>query len=180
MGLELKGYETSLIFSTTASGIMYLHISCTNTTIENSAIILLVHMNSIEHSFTYFGLEIAGRNPSYSSLRLQKSYHNKRVEEQIFRALFGCSLQIIIDIWQKISVDLPQKTCPYHLLWSLLFMKIYGNEESMMAMCGVKCPKTFRKWTNICINVMSASLYSTMVSYQLLGLKYLYKEMCLT
>lgn len=128
-------------------------------------------MNTIEHSLSYFGLEIAGRNPSYSSLRLRKSYHDKRVEEQIFRALFGCSLKIIIDIWQKILDDLPPKTCPYHLLWSLLFMKIYGNEGSMMAMCGVKCPKTFRKWTNICINVMSASLYSTMVSFNRLDLK---------
>lgn len=89
-------------YSTRASGYETMYTSTLRTYNENSAIILLVHMNSKEHSFSYFGLDIAGRNPSYSSLRLQKSYHNKRVEEQFFRSLFGCSLQIIIELLQPL------------------------------------------------------------------------------
>ena len=40
---------------------------------------------------------------------------------------------------------LPKKARPKHLLWTLLFLKLYDVENVLAPMCGCS-EKTFRKW----------------------------------
>lgn len=41
---------------------------------------------------------------------------------------------------------MPQTTRPIHLLWGLLFLKVYGSEKTHLTIARVDA-KTFRKWS---------------------------------
>lgn len=66
-----------------------------------------------------------------------------------FRALFGVSSELVADIWNWIearTIDEPGAQ-PKHLLWALLFMKVYSTEEVHCAVVSWPTVKTFRKWS---------------------------------
>lgn len=46
------------------------------------------------------------------------------------------------------DAKLPKKARPEHLLWTLLFMKLYSAENVLAPMCGCD-EKTFRKWVRL-------------------------------
>jgi hypothetical protein len=88
-----------------------------------------------------------------------------RTEERIFRQLFCCGLKVVISLWSLLmenntiaGVDVQ------HLLWALLFLKIYSNEATISG--GVD-EKTFSKW-------IWAMIYSTSC------LEFLVVSVCLT
>ena len=69
--------------------------------------------------------------------------------------------------WDLISVpcdaeDDLSHARPEHMLWALLFLKIYGNETEMATLCGADKgsidEKTFRKWTYIFVRRMACLL----------------------
>ena len=95
--------------------------------------------------------------------------------ERRFRSLYGLSPDItailrhrLVDAKERGDLELPSNSQPYHLLWALLFMKLYNNEHMNAHVTGVDI-KTFRKWSWILIEAI-ADLYDNMVSHYFLKL----------
>jgi hypothetical protein len=90
-----------------------------------------------EDTFIHFGQEIANFNDNdFESLTK-------------FKAFFGitpsmCAI-IYNRIYHKVCVDY-RNFAPNHLLWGLMFLKVYGTEYVMIQLAGTKSRKTYRKW----------------------------------
>ena len=73
-------------------------------------------------------------------------------EDTRFRAFYGASANAVLDAWNKLTLHalVPKGGWFFHLLWALMFMKLYGTESDMCAnasgTCGAVDPKTLRKW----------------------------------
>ena len=89
--------------------------------------------------------------------RSKKSFYtfNRR-----FRAHFGTTPTVCLIIWERL--DPFESILPYHrgvqfkhLLWALLFMKIYGTEHLHTSLVGGVDEKTFRKWSWIFIDAIA-------------------------
>ena len=65
--------------------------------------------------------------------------------ERRFRALFGTNSHNCSRIWSLIEVD-DDGARPVHLLWALMFLKVYAAEEVNATIAGVH-EDTFRKWS---------------------------------
>lgn len=85
---------------------------------------------------------------------------NGQVSEQnhsrIFRANFGVSPYICAAVW-NLMVDtrlLPLRAQPKHILWSLLFLKVYASENVLCTICACD-EKTFRKWVWMMLEQMA-------------------------
>lgn len=74
--------------------------------------------------------------------RVWKGSHMRR-----FRASFGTSPFICASIWNKLddASTLPMDARPKHLLWAMLFLKVYAAENVSAPMCGCD-EKTWQKW----------------------------------
>ena len=53
---------------------------------------------------------------------------------QSFVACFGMSAYLCVHVWDEIDTTLPNAVMLSHLLWVLLFLKVYGTEDTMVAM----------------------------------------------
>ena len=60
-----------------------------------------------------------------------------------FRSLFGVRPDVCSDLWKR--CDLPPKTEPKHLLWALVFLKVYCSEGVACVIVGTS-RKTYREW----------------------------------
>ena len=91
------------------------------------------------------------------------------VEERRFRELFGVSAMVAISVWRRLSrtSQIPFGGEPKHLLWALLFMKVYPKEMVMCKLINVKNPKTCRGRVKDYIEAM-ADLESDVVSHYFL------------
>jgi hypothetical protein len=65
--------------------------------------------------------------------------------ETKFKAHVGVSPEVTFQTWELITRK-PKHSKPKHLLWALLFAKLYSTEEVLAGMVGVT-RKTFRKWS---------------------------------
>lgn len=76
---------------------------------------------------------------------------------QRFRSVFGTSPQICSYLWDMCSyhTDLPKDSHPKHLLWSLMFLKLYRSESAHTSIAGGVDEKTFRKWSWILVSAIS-------------------------
>lgn len=61
-----------------------------------------------------------------------------------FRALFGVGANLCSVVWNL--CDFPDGTKPKHLLWALLFLKVYASESALISIAGGPTRKAFRKW----------------------------------
>jgi len=86
-------------------------------------------------SFEFLGAEIHGFHFIRSTI----------VTQRRFRAFFGICPRICALIWDMIFPELPVTCHPRHLLWGLMFLKIYGTEHVHAAMVSAD-EKTLRKW----------------------------------
>ena len=90
--------------------------------------------------FKRIGLEIAWQ------------YHNRETstseEIRTFRGLFGVSWNLCETVWALLDENgkYSEYRMPKHLIWTLLFLKTYGNERVHAALVKAT-PKTFRKWS---------------------------------
>lgn len=67
-------------------------------------------------------------------------------QERTFRSQFGVSWHVCEVVWNMLDLhQRDEKREPKHLLWALLFVKVYGNESTHSKMVGTTS-KTFRKW----------------------------------
>ena len=71
-------------------------------------------------------------------------------EDRHFRALFGCCVNVVLRLWLLlIEYDLvPSGANIKHLLWTLMFLKVYPTDPTMSRMTQAD-PKTLRKWINL-------------------------------
>ena len=66
----------------------------------------------------------------------QRDWNSKDKEEQ-FVSLFGAQPKVIAGLWELIKNDVNDGILLKHLLWALIFLKIYApNEEAHCAMVG--------------------------------------------
>ena len=92
-------------------------------------------------------------------------------EDRKFRALFGCSPAVVLALWELLeSSDLvPAGGRLLHLLWALLFVKVYPTEETLVTLCGHPGGnperKTLRKWILLFMEAISY-LTDQVVSFQ--------------
>lgn len=69
------------------------------------------------------------------------------VEDDDFRAYFGCGVLVCLSLWSLlVRMDLvPPGGTMEHLLWTLMFMKIYTGHKILCSLAGCD-HKTFDKW----------------------------------
>jgi hypothetical protein len=69
------------------------------------------------------------------------------VENRRFRGQFGTTPEICAILWDMISPHeiMPTGVKCCHLLWALMFMKLYASEHVLCSMANCD-EKTFRKW----------------------------------
>ena len=79
-----------------------------------------------------------------------------KTEDKRFRALFGCCPEVVLILWNLIDSNeaLPCGGRIIHLLWALLFVKVYPTEETLVKLCkgdpsGASDRKTTRKWIRL-------------------------------
>jgi len=101
--------------------------------------------------------------------------------EAIFRtrflSFFGVNPAVVVETWDLIEVPFIHygdfSHAKPHLLWALLFLKKYGDETEMAALCGAEKgavdEKTFRKWSHIFVKRI-ASLKYNVVSFHFIAL----------
>lgn len=76
----------------------------------------------------------------------------------VFKSWFGCSPEICVILWEFIRVD--ESVCkhsragPIHLLWVLMFLKLYGPVRVLASICGVD-EKTFLKYVWMFLDALS-------------------------
>ena len=57
-------------------------------------------------------------------------------------------------VWDEIENLLPRGGKPVHLLWGLLYLKVYASEDVLVAIANTT-RKTFRKWSKIVTKLMA-------------------------
>ena len=98
----------------------------------------LSHCNIKLEIFMRHAREIWGRNPARVRAWV--------VEDRKFREFVGCAAVIVLSLWKRLAItsQVPYGGESKHLLWNLLFMKVYLEEIVMSTIIKVKDPKTFR------------------------------------
>eukprot|EP00171_Calliarthron_tuberculosum_P023605 IDg23605t1 len=71
-----------------------------------------------------------------------------------FMGLFGVTPEVCCVVWNQLLGKMPKGAQPHHLLWSLLFLKLYANEHCNRLLSGAD-EKTFRKWAWIFIGLIA-------------------------
>ena len=73
-----------------------------------------------------------------------------------FRATFGTNPYVCSKIWRLLHEGgiLPRKGKPEHLLWALMFMKLYGSETIHASLTGTN-ETTFRKWSWLFVSAIA-------------------------
>ena len=94
--------------------------------------------------------EIWGRDPNKA-----RSLGTKDLE---FRSFFGCGPLVFLSLWSMlITTDLlPPDGTIVHLLWTLMFLKMYSTQKTLCSLAGGVNPETFRKWTWLFIRAIAA------------------------
>ena len=74
---------------------------------------------------------------------------NTRDKERRYKAVFGASSAVVAELWIRILQRGPIEDGgrPKHLLWALVFLKIYATEELHCSIVGWPSTKTFTKWS---------------------------------
>lgn len=66
--------------------------------------------------------------------------------QRAYREMFGCSPLVCVVLWRHCQARrLYKDASPRHVLWTLLFLKVYAKKTPLCAIAGTT-PPTFRKW----------------------------------
>ena len=74
------------------------------------------------------------------------------MEDWLFKEYFGVSVTVVLVIWNLLNEHelIPKKGEIKHLLWALVFLKVYPKQGPVCSLVGgtkgAVDPKTFRKW----------------------------------
>ena len=100
----------------------------TNTTNTTNA----TSMNVEPVEFLKVGLQYMGRRICATCVKDVKETDQRR-----FRASFGASPEVCVELWQMTYASLPVLLTFEHLLWAFLFLKIYASESVLAGIVGV-------------------------------------------
>ena len=120
----------------------------------------LSERNNASHPSTDDILRLArilwNRNP--------EKVRSTQTEDVEFRATFGCHVLIVRSIYKLLYSEdlLPEGGKLEHLLWALMFLKIYAGFKDLASRAGVD-EQTFKKWSWLFVLAI-ANLESIMVS----------------
>lgn len=78
---------------------------------------------------------------------LEKTHNSAKEEDKMFRRFFGAPIAIVADIWNRLDGNIEKSSKPKHLLWALVFLKVYSTEDVHCRIVGWPDPKTFWKWS---------------------------------
>ena len=67
------------------------------------------------------------------------------IGERRFKELFGVDAEVCTVLWDELLAYKPDGGKPIHLLWALIFCKVYGTEEVHCTIADVS-PMTYRRW----------------------------------
>ena len=89
--------------------------------------------------------------------------------------MFGCGVGVAVSSQGKLAEKqlVPDKGSSRHLLWTLMFLKVYGKECTMCKLAGVKDPKAFSHWVWLFIPTI-AELEPSVVRYKNIFLSCIY------
>jgi hypothetical protein len=126
-------------------------------------------MDVSPRSFWDKGMEYCKRDCNYHEdfqLAQIDTYTNANVKR--FKAHFGTSPGVCSYIWSLIFPSLHRNHEShgvqfFHLLWGLMFLKVYETDSVLAGIVGGIDEKTFRKWKWILVKAIS-DLKSTVVS----------------
>lgn len=83
-------------------------------------------------------------------IELDKSYTSARSDET-HRGFFGAPIKVITLLWNQIlpllTKDEARSARPKHLLWALVFLKVYSTTQVHCCIVRWPDPKTYRKWS---------------------------------
>ncbi len=85
---------------------------------------------------------------------MQKTPKSAKVQDRRFRGIFGASPAVCARVWSIIRAEVLRGGMPVHLLWALLFLKLYNIEHVHSALVGAD-EKTFRKWCWVFVKILS-------------------------
>ena len=92
--------------------------------------------------------------------RRKKEGASNVIFERRFRSFFGTSPHVCVQLWdllnpfEEMAPDNPGLQVE-HLLWALLFLKLYAEESVHCGLVGGVDKKTFRKWSWLFIEYIS-------------------------
>ena len=112
------------------------------------------------HVFERIGLDYINKTPQevhnirhFLGVAAEKTLSNERR----FRSFYGASSSTCERLWMLIDPykTMPRGVQPFHLLWGLLFLKVYATEPVHCSIVGCPDEKTFRKWSILFVNAIS-------------------------
>lgn len=114
-------------------------------------------------------------------IKNSKKLRSVRIQDRRFRQHFGTTPEICAEIWERLN---PLETIEkefhvvqiYHLLWALIFMKLYTKESIHASLVGGVNEKTFCKWTWIFVEAISLLEFDLVSSYMHLTFLYTYDK----
>ena len=69
---------------------------------------------------------------------------NSKDKDQRIRSLFGAPSDVIANLWERVGPFIDRAGADRkHLLWALVFLKVYASEEVHCAIVGWPNPKTY-------------------------------------
>lgn len=88
---------------------------------------------------------------------IKKDIGSNLTEDRRFREMFGCSAKVVLILWNMIDSNVDIKGSPEiaHLLWALMFLKIYSKESITSRLAGGVDEKTYRKWVWIFVGAIA-------------------------
>ena len=99
------------------------------------------------------------RAETFATLGAEMVTHgeSKLLNIRVFKAFFGTYPEVVADIWG--TADKPKKTHPNHLLWTLMFLKLYVSEDVICIICQTS-KNTLRKWVWLWIDTIALTSLS--------------------
>ena len=79
---------------------------------------------------------------------LGMSVREKKTDDECFRGFFGAPIAVIVTLWNLLLPNLGDENgaMPKHLLWAMVFLKVYSTTFVHCRIVNWPDPKTFRKW----------------------------------
>lgn len=100
--------------------------------------------------FDRLGREVMNRKPGGSAI----------VFEVRYISFFGVNVDVTVTAWHILQADADndadlKKIRPNHLLWGLMFLKLYGVETELSSLAGGIDEQTFRHWSQLVVKKLS-------------------------
>ena len=93
---------------------------------------------------------------SNDSLLFHRKKGTVQSEERMFRQYFGCGILVCLNLWCALveSDSVPVSGTMSHLLWTLMFLRVYAKERVLCTLAGGVNRNTFSKWTWLFIDAI--------------------------